>query len=139
MERPCFDATPTYAFSMVSPLARFTGSIQLPNWGRGKDRQNRRLLLVWKKVAIALPHFFGLMAHPGVDEPLIDAVRGTVGRERMSEDVPAPELHPFAALQGAVEVVVNLVASCDRRTNPLCPAPGDEKLLAENLHAARMT
>jgi hypothetical protein len=35
------------------------------------------------QVAISLPHRLGLVAHPLVDNPLVDAQCGEVGRERV--------------------------------------------------------
>src|ERR1019366_5762073 len=46
---------------------------------------------------ITLPHFLGLMAHPGVDQTLVNALGGTVGSERMAENVPTSELVPLTA------------------------------------------
>ena len=87
---------------------------------------------------ITLPHFVGLMSHPRIDQPLIDGTGGAVGCEGVPEDVPAPELCPLAALQRTVEMVMYFVPGGDRWIDSFGLAPGDEELLAENLHAARM-
>src|SRR5690349_12200006 len=47
-----------------------------------EDGREGRLLLIREEVPVALPHFFRLVAHPGVDEPLIDTAGGTVRGER---------------------------------------------------------
>lgn len=87
---------------------------------------------------ITLPHFVGLMSHPRIDQPLINATGGAVGCEGVPEDVPTTELCPLAALQRTVEMVMHFVPGGDRRIDSLRLASGDEKLLAENLRAARM-
>ena len=46
-----------------------------------------------KQVAVALPHRLGLVAHPLVDDPLVDAPRGQVRGERVPVGVE-PDLEP---------------------------------------------
>ena len=107
--------------------------------GRTENRENGGLFLVRNQVPIAFPHLLGLVSHPGVNEPLIDATGRTIGRKGMAKDVPASELCPLTALQRAVEMVMHFVTGGNRWINSLRLAPGNEELLAEDLHAARMT
>ena len=88
---------------------------------------------------IAFPHLIGLVAHPGVNEPLIDATGRTIGRKGMAKDVPASKRCPLARLQRAVEVIMHFITGGNRWAGAFRPAPGDKKLLAENLYSARMT
>ena len=57
---------------------------------------------------VAFPHFFRLVSHPFVDDPLINAGRGKIGRKTMAEGVEPADLVPFALRQGLLEVVVSL-------------------------------
>ena len=59
---------------------------------------------------IAFPHFLRLVAHPGVDEPLIDATGRTIGRKGMAKDVPAAKHLPFAAIERVHKEVVSFIA-----------------------------
>jgi len=45
---------------------------------------------------VASPHFFRRAANPGINQPLIDAGRSTVGTKTMTENVPATDYLPFA-------------------------------------------
>ena len=59
-------------------------------------------------MSIALLHLIGLVAHPLVDDSLVDAGSGQVGGKRMPEDVEAPDFFPFATRQRAFEMVPRL-------------------------------
>src|ERR1017187_8396750 len=106
---------------------------------RTENRENGGLFLVRNQVPIAFPHLLGLVSHPGVNEPLIDATGRTVGREGVAKGVPASKLRPLAAVQRAVKMVMHFVTGGNRWINSLRLAPGKEELSAEDLHAARMT
>lgn len=58
---------------------------------------------------IPFPHLLGLVASPGVDHSLIDALAGTDRNERMPEDVPAANFIPATASQSLIEMVRSLV------------------------------
>lgn len=75
-----------------------------------EHRPNRRLLRRWDQVLVSLLHFLGLVAHPFVDEPLVDALGTAVAREAVPQDVPAAKLVPLAAGQDAFWVVAGFVA-----------------------------
>ena len=47
-------------------------------------------------MAVATSHFFGLVAHELVDDPLVDFGGGKVGSERMTKDVEASNKVPIA-------------------------------------------
>ena len=80
---------------------------------------------------IAFPHFLRLVAHPGVNEPLIDATGRTIGRKGMAKDVPASELVPFTVLHGPLEMIVRFIASEWAETRSVDLAANDFKVLDE--------
>ncbi len=59
-----------------------TGFVWLPSISPGrslaKNRKNRGLLLIRNEMAIAFSHLLSLVSHPGIDQPLIDALGGTI-------------------------------------------------------------
>src|SRR5262249_10629469 len=75
-------------------------------------------------MAVALDHLFRLVPNPGVDESLVHPAGRAVRAGRVAEHVPAAELLPLAPLEGAVEVVVDLVAGERPDVQPL--HPGDD-------------
>ena len=80
---------------------------------------------------IAFPHFLRLVAHPGVNESLIDATGRTVGRERVAKGVPASELVPSTVLHGPLEMIVRFITSEWAETRPVDLATNDFKVLDE--------
>ena len=59
-------------------------------------------------MAISFALIFGLMAHPRVDDALIEAAGRTIAGEGMPENVPAFEFLPFAAGKRLLELVIEL-------------------------------
>jgi hypothetical protein len=49
------------------------------------------------KVRVPPTHLFGLVADPGVNHPLMDALACAVADETVAKDVPALQLLPLAA------------------------------------------
>lgn len=60
---------------------------------------------------VALPHFFRLMAHVFVDDPLVNLLRCQIGGIRMSENVESPDDRPFRLAQRLVELNASLIGS----------------------------
>ncbi len=54
-----------------------------------KQCRPRILLDLWKQVLVAFLLFEGLVTHPGVDEPLVDASARANRRETVTQAVPA--------------------------------------------------
>lgn len=75
-----------------------------------ENQLDRLALLVWEQVPVSSPHLFGLVAHPLVDQSLVNPLGGTVRRKRVSQDVPTSQPCPLAALHRSLEMVVGLVA-----------------------------
>src|SRR5579864_2554097 len=77
---------------------------------RGAENHlNGFLLLIRKEMAITFPHFLGLVAKPFVNDPLIEAERGTIGGEAMPKYMPTANLVPFAVRQKPLQMVICLV------------------------------
>src|SRR2546421_5915115 len=55
------------------------------------------------------------MAHPLVDQPLVDAAGGAGADERVPQRVEAPQNRPLAAPECPLEVVVDFAAGQRRR------------------------
>ena len=55
---------------------------------------------------ITAPLFLGLVAHPFVDDTLVDAGCSEIRRERVPESMEPPNLLPFAAAEGSLKVIM---------------------------------
>ena len=60
-------------------------------------------------MGVSLTHFLALVPHPRIDDSLVEAAGGTVGRETVSQAVPAFDLAPFALGQRQLKVCMGLV------------------------------
>jgi len=56
-------------------------------------------------MAIPLSHFFCLVPHPLVNQPLVNSFCSTVRCEGMTKDVPSKELFPIAPVHSPPEVM----------------------------------
>ena len=89
-----------------------------------------------QKMAIALDHFFRLMADPGVDHPLINSRCGGVGTEAMPQDMPAFEFFKATAAKDAFEVIVSFVRRERHGAQTSFSRTGAPLGVAERMHAA---
>ena len=71
---------------------------------------HRCLLGIWKQVPIPAPHFFGLVADPGVDNSLVDALHRAIADEGVTKTVPTRNPVPLAAAKCSFDAVACVVA-----------------------------
>lgn len=71
---------------------------------------------------VTTPHFFGLMPHEAVNQPLVDATSCQVGSKRMPETMPAWNLGLLVAIQQFPELPGELV-----RLEPFLVVFGEQK------------
>ena len=90
-----------------------------------REALDRRAPIFREQVAISLPHRLGLVAHPLVDDPLVDAQRGEVGRERVPVGVEADLEPALLAAQAPGRPPQRLPEGPRRRLHARagCPSP----------------
>src|SRR5438105_2526043 len=89
-------------------------------------------------MAVPLLHLIGLMSHPTVDNPLVDATGGAVAGKGMPKRVPTTQDLPLAVLDGAPEVVIGFIARNQAVRRLLCFAATYVKCLAKCFGATGM-